>query len=82
MNIEMIMIVLFALVILYIGFIPRITGIIFRRGCIKDNPKNIHLGNMGYFLAIGDDTAAEKELYEHLQYKVREELEKLKLQSS
>ena len=47
----------------------------FRSRIIKNNPENIHLGNMGYYLAVGKEDMAKEELYKHLQYKVKEALQ-------
>ena len=52
-----------------------IEGEQFRSRMIENNPQNIHLGNMGYYLAIGDETRAGEELRKHIQYKVKEMLQ-------
>ena len=64
-------------VILYIGFKPRLEGMLFRSITIKNNPDNVHLGNMGYHLSLGDEDKATEELRKHLKSKINEKLNEM-----
>ena len=61
-------------VILYIGFKPRLEGMLFRKAAIENNPDNVHLGNMGYHLSLGDEEKASEELRKHLKFNINEKL--------
>ena len=77
MNTSLAILFMFALivaaigVILYFIFSPRMAGIRFRRRVVEKNPDNINLGNMGYYLSIGDEKRAEDEFKMYLEMKTR-----------
>lgn len=60
---------------IFIVLKPRFEGNAFRNAIIAENPDNIHLGNMGYHLALDDEEKASEELSKHLKVKINKYFE-------